>query len=77
MFADLFVFGEPAALQFGVDELTVDAHFELSAVGRDEDEPFNPGFEFRDELVGQADRLRFIVSNLAVDEFDFHAVPFF
>ena len=72
MFADLFVFGEPAALQLGVDELAVDAHFEPSAVGRDEDKTLNPGFEFRDELFGQADRLRFIVSRLAVDEFDFH-----
>ena len=76
MFANLFVFGEPAALQLGVDELAVDAHFEPSAVGRDEDKTLNPGFEFRDELFGQADRLRFIVSRLAVDEFDFHHKSF-
>ena len=72
MFADLFVLGETAALQLGVDERTVDADFKPPPVRWNKDETLDPGFEFRDELVGQADRLRFIVSGLAVDQFDFH-----
>jgi len=33
-------------------------------------------FEFRDEFIGQTDRLRFVVSSLAIDDFDFHTLIF-
>src|SRR5262249_18573988 len=39
-------------------------------------EPFDFAFEFRYEFVGQTDRLRFVVSSLAIDYFDFHTLIF-
>ena len=77
MSGDLVVLGEPAGFEFRVDELSVHAHFKSPSVGRHEDEPLDPGLVLGYEFVGQTDRLRLIVSSLAVDEFDFHSVPFF
>ncbi len=72
MLLDLVIFRKRAGLQFGVDELAVDAHLETSAIGRDERELLQAGLQFRDEFAGQTDRVGFVVSNLAVDDFDFH-----
>ena len=73
MLANFVVFGEAARLQLRVNQFAVDADFEAAAGGRDEDEAFDSAFEFGDEFVGQTDRLGFVVSKLAVDDFDFHS----
>lgn len=57
--------------------LAVDADLEAAAIGRDEDQAFDFIFEFGDEFFGQTDRFGFVVSNLAVDDFDFHYFPSF
>ncbi len=73
MFPDLVVFREPAGLQLGIDFLSVDANFETAAIGGDKHKPFDPGFQFSNEFFGQTDRFGFVVSNLAVDDLDFHS----
>jgi lysophospholipase L1-like esterase len=70
--ADLVVLREAAALQLRKDKVAVDGDFKSPAGGRDEYEPFDSAFQIGDELVGQTDRLGFVASELAVDDFDFH-----
>src|SRR5688572_11858845 len=72
MLPDFLIAREGAGLQFRVDQLSIDADFEAPAVGWNENEAFDFVFQIRDEFVGQTDRFRFVVSNLAVDDFYFH-----
>ena len=72
MLPDLVVLGKASALQFGKDKFSVHANFELAAVRGNQDQFLNPRFEVGDQFVGQTDRLRFVVSNRAVHNFDFH-----
>ena len=69
---DFRVIGKPAGVQFGINQLAVDAHFETAAVGGNEYQSRQPFLQFINQLVGQTDRFGFIVSYLAVDDFDFH-----
>ena len=72
MLSDLRILGESARLEFGENELPVDADFKAASIGWNEDQPLDARFEFFDELFGQTDRFRFVVSGLAVDDFNFH-----
>ena len=72
MLADFLVVRESAGLQLGKNQLPVDADFKSAAIGWNEDESLDPCFELRNEPFGQTDRLWFVVSGLAVDDFDFH-----
>jgi len=74
--SDFLILGEPPAFEFGKHLLAVHRYFKAASIGRDKNEPFNFAFEFSYELVGQTDRLRFIVSSLAIDDFDFHTLVF-
>jgi hypothetical protein len=71
-FPDFFVIRKLAGLQFGIDQLSVNAHFEAASVGRDEGQLAKAGLQFGDDLVGQTDRFRFVVSNLTIDDLDIH-----
>ena len=72
MLPDFLILREPACLQFREDLLPIDADFEAAAVGRNEDKAFDSGLQLGDEFVGQTDRFGFVVSSLAIDDFDFH-----
>ncbi len=72
---DLVVLGKTSGFKFRVYERSVHTHFEAPPVGRHQYKAFDFGFELRDELLDQADRLRLIVSGLTVYEFDFHHLP--
>jgi len=63
---------ELARLQFGIDKFSVDAYFKASAIGWDKGKFLDSGFQVSNQLIGQTDRFRFVVSNLAIDDFDFH-----
>ncbi len=73
--ADLLIIGELPGLEFRIHERAVDTDFEAAAVGRNKHETLDSCLEVFDELVGQTDRLGFVVSNLAIDDFDFHLFP--
>ena len=77
MLSDLGIVREATTFQLGKDQLPIDADFKPAAIGWHEDEPFDARFEFLDELLGQTDRLWFVVSGLAIDDFDFHKFLFF
>ena len=69
---DLLVFRELPSLQLGINQLAVDADLESAAVGRNQDQLLDSRLQFSNEFVGQTDRFRFVVSNLAVNNLDFH-----
>src|SRR6267142_3649459 len=69
---DFLVLGKLAGFELRENAFSIDAYFKAAAVGGYEHEPFDLVFEFGNELFGQTDRFRFVVSNLAVDDFDFH-----
>jgi hypothetical protein len=69
---NFLVFREPSRLQFRINEVAVDADFKAAAARRHKDEPLDAAFQFSDEFVGQTDRLGFVVSKLAIDDFDLH-----
>jgi hypothetical protein len=71
---DFRIFGKPAGLELRVNQLPINAHFEAASAGRNQNEPLDPGLELRNEFLGQTDRLGFVVSNLAVDNFDIHTI---
>ncbi len=73
LFTNLLIFGEAAGFQFRINTFSVDADLETAAVGRYQYETFDLIFEFRDELFGQTDRFRFVVSNRAVDNLNLHS----
>ena len=75
MLSDFFVIGETACFQFREDSLSVDADFKPAAVGGNQYQLFQACFELGDELIGQTDRFGFVVSRLAVHNFDFHHFP--
>jgi hypothetical protein len=66
------IFGKTACFQFREDLFSVNGYFKAAAVGRNENQFLDFRFEFGDEFFGQTDRFGFVVSNLAVDDFDFH-----
>jgi hypothetical protein len=70
------VLRKPSGFEFRKDLSAVNGYFEAASIGRHKDEAFNFAFEFRYEFIGQTDRLRFIVSGLAIDYFDFHSLIF-
>ena len=72
---DVLIIGEFPGLEFRVHERAVDTDFETAAVGRNKHETLDSCLEVFDEFVGQTDRLGFVVSNLAIDDFDFHLFP--
>ena len=73
--ADLLIIGEFPGLEFRIHERAVDTDFETAAVGRNKHETLDSCLEVFDEFIGQTDRLGFVVSNLAIDNFDFHLFP--
>ena len=77
MLADLLIIGELPGLEFRIYERAVDTDFEAAAVGRNKHETLESCLEVFDEFVGQTDRLGFVVSNLAIDDFDFHLFPLY
>jgi hypothetical protein len=76
VFSDFLIFGKPAGLQLREDAFSIDTYFEAAAVGGYKHEPVDLAFELVDEFFGQTDRFRFVISNLAIDDFDFHYVIF-
>jgi hypothetical protein len=72
---DFLVLREPSCLQLRENLFPVDADFETAAIGRNKDKTFDSGLEFFNEFFGQTDRFWFVVSSLAIDNFDFHYFP--
>jgi hypothetical protein len=68
----LFVIGKLASLQFRINQLAINADFETASVGRYQGQLAKAGLQFSDDLIGQTDRFRFVVSNLTVDDLDIH-----
>lgn len=64
--------GELARLQFGVYEIVVDAHFETSAPGGNQEQAANLLFECGQDFRRQTDGFGFVVSNGAVLQSDVH-----
>src|SRR5688500_17999413 len=75
MLSDFPVVWEIACLELGVHQFPVDADFEAAAIRGNEYKLLDLILQVGDEFVGQTDRFRFVVSNLAVDDFDFHESP--
>ena len=75
MLPDFLILREASGLQLRKNLFAVDTDFETAAVGRDEDKTFDTSLEFCDEFFGQTDRFGFVVSSLAVNDFDFHYFP--
>src|SRR5262245_44035311 len=74
MLPNFWILRESAAFQLGKHFFAVHGYFEAAAVSWNENQPFDFTFEFSDELFGQTDRLRFVISSLAVNDFDFHTL---
>jgi hypothetical protein len=72
---DFLILGETSGLQLRENLFSADADFETSAIGRNQYKACDTGLEFFDEFFGQTDRFWFVVSSLAVDDFDFHYFP--
>jgi hypothetical protein len=64
-------FDVAVGIKFGVDQLVVDAHLEAAAVGGHQGERFDFRFERFQKLGRQTGGPSGIVSNRAVDQFDF------
>ena len=77
MLSYLFVLGEPSSFELRIDQGAVETDLEAAPIGRNQRQFLDPCLEFSDELVGQTDRLGFVVSSLAIDKFDFHGLFFF
>ena len=75
VFSNFLVFGKAPRLQLRIDQGTIQADFKAAAVGGNPYQPLDPGLEFGDEIVGQTDRLGFIVSSLTINEFYLHDLP--
>src|SRR5262245_423586 len=73
---DFLIVRKPSGLEFGKDQFAADRYFEPASIRRDENEAFDLAFEFRYEFIGQTDRLRLVVSSLAINNFDFHTLIF-
>jgi hypothetical protein len=74
MFSNFSVIRESACLELRKNQLAIDADFKAAAIGWNKSESFDSGFQVRDQLFGQTDRLGFVLSNLAVDNFDFQFI---
>lgn len=72
MFPNFLVLRKSPGFKLGVDQGTIDTHFEPSTIRWNQDELLDLVFVFCNQLVGQTDRLRFVISSLAVNDFDFH-----
>ena len=72
MLPDFLVLRKAARLELRINKLAINADFEAPAVRRNKNEPFDSGFQVGNKLFGQTDRLGLVLSNLAVDYFDFH-----
>ena len=72
---DLLILGKPPGLQLRENLFPVNTDFEPAAIGRNKYKAFDTGLEFFNECFGQTDRFWFVVSSLAVDDFDFHYFP--
>jgi hypothetical protein len=77
MAPDFLVVRKLAGFQLRINELPIDTDFEATAVGWYQDELVDLGFKFGNQLFGQTDRFRFVVSNLTVNDFYFHGSAFF
>jgi hypothetical protein len=65
-------FGMAACLEFGVDQLPVDTDFVPAAIGRDESHAFDLRFEMLEQIVRQANGPVSVMSDLAINDLDFH-----
>jgi len=70
--SDFLIVGKSTGLQLRKNRFPVDAHFKTASVGRYQDEPFDFRLQVGNKFFGQTDRLRFVVSDHAIDDFDFH-----
>jgi hypothetical protein len=61
-----------SGLEFGVNELPIDANFKPASIGRDKRHLFNLRFKMIEQIVCQAHGPVCIVSNSAVKDLDFH-----
>ena len=73
-FPDLRIIRKASGFQFRKDLLPIDGYLKASAVGGNENQALDSRFEFGNELLGQTDRLGFVVSDLAVNDFDIHTL---
>lgn len=64
-------FGVPSGGQLAVDQPAVHADFEAATVGGDQPDRFDVGFEFLEQFGRQTDGPVGVVSDRAVDDFDF------
>ena len=74
---DFLVLGKLARFKLGVNQLPVDADFEAATIRGNQNQLLDSCFEFRNQLFGQTDRFRFVVSNLTVNDFYVHRLAFF
>jgi hypothetical protein len=70
--ANLLVLRKLTRLQFRIHELAVNAYFEAAAIRGYQCQLTKAGLQFGDDLFGQTDRFRFVVSNLTIDDLDIH-----
>jgi len=67
------LFCMPASLQFGVDQLIVDRHFEATALGRYQGNGLDVELVLLGQICHQTDGSVRVVSNRAVDDSNFHS----
>ncbi len=72
VFSDFLILGKSTGLQLRKNWFPIDAHFKTPSVGRYQDEPRDFCLQLGNKFFGQTDRLRFVVSDHAIDDFDFH-----
>lgn len=61
--------------QFGIQQLSIDSHFKLPAIGRDESDLFDQMLIVFEQLFYQAHGPTGVVSDRAVNDFDFQHSP--
>src|SRR5262245_4931742 len=63
---------EPACLQFREHQLRIDGYLKPPAIGWNQHELRKIAFQLLHDFFGQTGRFGFVVSNLAIDDLDFH-----
>jgi len=72
VFSDFLIVGKSTGLQLRKNRFPIDGHFKTASVGWYQDEPLDFCLQITNKFFGQTDRLRFVVSDHAIDDFDFH-----
>ena len=69
---DFRIFGEAPLLDFGVDQLVIDADLKAALIGGNQCKPSDVFFVFDEKLFRQTDGFALVTSSRAVNQFQAH-----